>query len=121
MVMRKSSFLEPKQVLIFNNAKTLIAVVRSLHSASELTFCNLQAISFCCTGKYIMTGGYYFRHVNPNILIDLEDLDNLKLEEYDSMCGEKRKYYSIKQLSRMKNNMLKYRKAKQEKKNSPEF
>ena len=39
-------------VLIFNGAQVLVAVTRSLHSAAELTKGNLQAISFCCTGKY---------------------------------------------------------------------
>ena len=110
--MRKSLFKEPKQVLIFNNAKVLVAITRSLHSAAQLTFCNLQSISFCCTGRYIMTGGYYFRHVNPNILIGLDDLDNLKLEEYDKMCGEKRIYYTIHQLAKKRESMVKYRKAK---------
>lgn len=113
--MRKGYFLEPKQVLIFNNAKVLVGIVRSLHSAADLTLCNLQAISFCCTGKYIMTGGFYFRHINPKILIEIEDLDNLKLEEYDKMCGEKRKYYSIHILARKKEKMMMYRKAKREK------
>ena len=112
--MKKSSFLEPKQVLIFNNARILVAIVRSLHSASELTFCNLQAISFCCTGKYISTGGYYFRHVNPDILIELDDLDNLDLKKYDEMCGENRKYYSIRELARKKELSKKYRKSLKE-------
>lgn len=40
-------------VLIFNGAQVLVAVTRSLHSAAELTKGNLQAISFCCTGKYV--------------------------------------------------------------------
>ncbi|GAB6121390.1 hypothetical protein [Dysgonomonas termitidis] len=110
--MRKSPYKEPKQVLIFNNAKVLIAIVRSLHAASELSFCNLQAISFCCLGKYISTGGYYFRHVHPDIAIEPEDLDNLKLEEYDRMCGEERLYYSSRQLARKRMLGQERRKAK---------
>lgn len=100
--MRKSPFREPKMVLVFNNTRILIAIVRSLHAAGELTFCNTQAISFCCTGKYVMTGGFYFRHVSPDITIELDDLDNLRLEDYDKMCGEERKYYSVKELARLK-------------------
>jgi hypothetical protein len=119
--MRKSEFREPKQVLIFNRAKTLIAIVRSLHSVSELTFGNLQAISFCCTGKYITTGGHYFRHIHPNVIIELGDLDHLQLEEYDKMCGEKRKYYSLRELVRKEKMQMKYRKAKWDKKNNGEL
>jgi hypothetical protein len=114
--MRKSNFLEPKKVLIFNGAKTLVAITRSVHTASEVTLGNLQAISFCCTGKYITSGGYYFRHIHPNIIIDIEDLDNLQLEEYDKMCGEKRKYYSVRELARK--NSIKRSKTKQDKQNS---
>lgn len=113
--MRKSNFKEPKHVLIFNAAKVLIAITRSLHSAAQLTLGNVQAISFCCTGKYVTSGGYYFRHVHPNVLIELEDLDNLKLEEYDVMCGEKRIYHTVRQLARKKEAMTKYQKAKRDK------
>ena len=98
--MRKSNFKEPKNVLVFNGARVLIAIVRSLHSASILSGGNLQAISFCCTGKYISTGGFYFRHVHPDIEIEIGDLDTLKLDEYDRMCGEKRRYHSVREMAR---------------------
>ena len=29
------------------------------------------------------------------MLIDLDDLDNLRLEEYDKLCGAKRKYLPV--------------------------
>lgn len=88
--MRRSSFKRPKMVLIFNGAQILVAITRSLHSAAELTKGNLQAISFCCTGKYICSGGFYFRHLHPNVEIELQDLGTLQLQDYDSLCGEKR-------------------------------
>ena len=64
-------------VLIFNGAQVLVAVTRSLHSAAELTKGNLQAISFCCTGKYVCSGGLYFRHLHPDVEIELADLGTL--------------------------------------------
>ena len=70
----KGPFLPSKQLLVFNGAYVLIAVVRSLHSAAELTKGNLQAISFCCTGKYVCSGGLYFRHLHPDVEIELADL-----------------------------------------------
>ena len=73
--MRRSNFKRPKTVLVFNGAQVLVAVIRSLHSAAELTKGNLQAISFCCTGKYVCSGGLYFRHLHPNVEVGLDDLD----------------------------------------------
>lgn len=98
--MRNSSFCRPKAVLIFNGAQTLIAITRSLHSAAELTSGNLQSISFCCTGKYASSGGLYFRHIHPDVEIELSDLGTLQLQQYDKMCGEDRIYYTVKQMAR---------------------
>jgi hypothetical protein len=98
--MRKSNFKEPKNVLVFNGARTLIAIVRSLHSAAEFSGGNLQAISFSCTGKYISTGGFYFRHIHPDIEIEVGDLDNLKLEDYDIMCGKEKRYHTVREMAK---------------------
>ena len=92
--MRKSHYKAPNIVLVFNKSRILVAIFRSLRCAAELVHGNLQSISNCCTGKYIKSGGLYYRHLHPNVLIDLDDLDNLKLEEYDRLCGVKRKYIS---------------------------
>jgi hypothetical protein len=90
---KKQNYMDAKNVLIFNmSRRILIAVVRSLHSAAKLTNGNLQAISFACTGKYIASGGYYFRHVHPDVEINMNSLNVLKLKEYDRMCGEERQY-----------------------------
>ena len=109
--MRKSKFKEPKNVLVFNGARVLIAMVRSLHSASLLSGGNLQAISFCCTGKYVSTGGFYFRHVHPDIEIEIGDLDTLNLEEYDKMCGAKRRYHTVREMAKKRTIMENKRKT----------
>lgn len=100
--MRKSKFKEPKPILVFNGARVLISIFRSLHSAADFSGGNLQAISFSCTGKYISTGGYYFRHISPDIEIEISDIDTLNLLEYDKMCGYKRKYHSVKDMAKRK-------------------
>lgn len=97
--MRNSPFRRPIPVLIFNPAQTLIAIARSLHSAAELTRGNLQSISFCCTGKYASSNGFYFRHIHPKVEVEMSDLGTLQLQEYDKLCGEKRIYYSTKQMT----------------------
>jgi hypothetical protein len=40
----------------------------------------------------------------------------LQLEEYDKMCGEKRKYYSVRELARKQRLSIKRRKTIQDKK-----
>lgn len=102
--MRKSKFKQPKVVLVFNGARVLVAIVRSLHSVTQLSGANLQAVSFCCTGKYISSGGYYYRHIHPDVLVDISDLDNLKLEDYDEMCGDKRRYHTVREMAYKRNN-----------------
>ncbi|NDV80812.1 hypothetical protein [Bacteroides sp. 51] len=105
--MGKSIYKKAKHVLVFNGAQVLIAIVRSLRSASELTGGNTQAISFVCTGKYISTGGFYFRHLHPDILIEISDLNTLKIQEYDKMCGEERKYHTIREMAKLRNEQIK--------------
>lgn len=114
--MKNSAFNSPKAVLVFNGSQILIAIARSLHSATELTGGNLQSISFCCTGKYASSGGFYYRHIHPNVEIELSDLGTLQLKEYDQMCGEKRVYYSAKQMAR-KRVLVELKMKKQSKEN----
>jgi hypothetical protein len=97
-VEKKQKYRDAKNVLMFNMSQVLIAVVRSLHSAAKLSKGNLQAISFACTGKHIASGGYYFRHAHPDVEINMNSLNALRLDEYDKMCGEKRQYYTKKQI-----------------------
>lgn len=95
---QKNPFKRPKQVLVFNGAYMLVAIVRSLHSAAELSGSNLQAISFCCTGKYAATGGYYFRHCG-DADVPTSDLGKLKLQDFDRLCGVTRRYYSTRAMA----------------------
>ncbi|WP_018667178.1 hypothetical protein [Bacteroides gallinarum] len=101
-------------VLIFNGAQVLVAVTRSLHSAAELTKGNLQAISFCCTGKYVCSGGLYFRHLHPDVEIEMPDLGTLQLKDYDALCGERRTYYPVKKMARKRALIENRRKSKEQ-------
>jgi len=102
---RKSNFREPKRVLIFNENRVLIATIKSLHCATQVTRINAQTISLCCTGQRISSNGFYFRHSDPGVKIDLDvDEDNLTLEEYDELCGVVREYHPV---SEMKNRRIK--------------
>ena len=100
--MRRSKFRRPCKVLIFNGARVLVAIVRSLHCAAELTHENKSAIHNCCTGKSVRSGAYYYRQLHPDILLEMDDLDKLTLKEYDDLCGIKRKYISTRKMAHIR-------------------
>ena len=100
--MRRSKFRRPCKVLIFNGARVLVAIVRSLHCAAELTHENKSAIHNCCTGKSVRSGAYYYRQLHPDILLEMDDLDKLTLKEYDDLCGIKRKYNSTRKMAHLR-------------------
>ena len=89
-------------MLIFNGARVLVAIVRSLHCAAELTHENKSAIHNCCTGKSVRSGIYYYRQLHPDILLEMDDLDKLTLKEYDDLCGIKRKYISTRKMAHLR-------------------
>lgn len=95
-----SSRRKSKQVLVFNKSQVLIAVIRSVRSTAEFSQLGLQSISFCCNGRFVSSGGYYFRFINDRILIETSDLDTLKLPDYDRMCGEERAYHTRKMMAK---------------------
>ena len=88
--------------------KGVVAIVRSLHCAAELTHENKSAIHNCCTGKSVRSGAYYYRQLHPDILLDMDDLDNLTLKEYDDLCDVKRKYISTRKMAHIRQR-VKYR------------
>jgi len=91
--MAKISMHEPKKTLIFNPARVLIGVVRSVRAAAELTQTTAQGISNAANGKAITSTGYYWRHECPDkVEIEISDIGVLTLEEYDEMCDLKRSY-----------------------------
>lgn len=100
--MSRGPFKDAKKVLVFNGARVLIALVRSLQSASEYSGKSAQSISMACTGKYVSTGGFYYRHVSENVEIEADDVGRLTLVEYDELCGNVRKYHPIREMAHKK-------------------
>lgn len=100
--MSKGPFKDAKKVLVFNGARVLVAIVRSLQTVSELTGKSPQSISMACTGKYVSTGGFYFRHASKRIEIEEDDIGKLKLTDYDNLCGETRKYHPVREMAHKK-------------------
>lgn len=97
--MIKNSFKPARRVLVFNGARTLIATVCSVQATSKIFFTTPQAISFACSGKYICSNAFYFRFEHENVLVEPEDLGKLNLFEYDKLCGEKRRYHTVRKMA----------------------
>lgn len=98
--MKRSPFHKPKQVLVFNGAYVLIGILRSIRSAAEHSGTHPQAISLACSGDNVTSGKFYYRHIHPNVEIELADLDTLKLQEYDKMCNVNRKYITTREMAK---------------------
>ena len=74
------------QILIFNAARELVAIARSIHSAAELTKVDENEIKLCCENRQNRTEQYYFRYnVEPSIVGD-DAFGKLTIDEYDKLC-----------------------------------
>ena len=113
---KRSIFNAPKIVLVFNNQRVLISMYKSLNVASQAMNISAQSISLCCLGNRISCYGCYFRYYYSDKVEIVPHLDfgRLRVEEYDRMCGEVRRYRDSKELSRRKLSAEKRRKLKNE-------
>lgn len=101
--MKRSPYRKPKMVLVFSGSYVLTTIVRSGRQAASDFNINAQAISGACTGRYVSAGARYFRHLHPNVDINLtDDMDTLTVQEYDQMCKEDRSYYPPQEMTRRK-------------------
>lgn len=92
---------KPNRVLVFNSLKRLVAIFQSISATAKALDTHSQSIHYVCTGKCISCQGMYFRHLQDDIEVTLEDLGVLRLEEYDQLCGIERKIYKTKNMSRV--------------------
>lgn len=98
----------PCRILVFNPLKRLVAIYQSTSAAAKAFETRATSIHYVCTGVCMSCKGYYFRHLQDNIEVSLDDLGTLKLEEYDELCGVERKTYRTKNMNRKG---MKYKKA----------
>lgn len=106
----------PKRILIFNDVRRFVGVMHSIASIERFGF-RAAGLSAACKGKLVSYKGFYFRELPENVTLDLlNDLGNLKLEEFDQAIGIKRKYHKAtiirKQNSKYVQSQIKSRKKK---------
>ncbi len=85
-------------ILVFNPLKRLVGIFASMSGAAKALNTSTTNIKFACDGTCISGCNLYFRQLDPRIEITLDDLANLKLQEYDEMCGVTRRYYLTKNM-----------------------
>ena len=84
---------KPVQLIAFNRGHKLVAAFCSYCDAAKIVGVSRQAISNCAKGRKIVCSDLYWRELDPDIMIDSDDLDSLTLPEYDRMVELKRKGY----------------------------
>ena len=104
---------KPKRTLVFNPLKRLVGIFQSAMAAAKAFNIRPTSIHYASNGTCISTNNLYFRYLQDDIEITLEDLGVLRLEEYDRLCGVERKYYRTKNMTRVG---MKYNKSKDKKK-----
>ena len=90
----------PTRILVFNPMKRLVAIFQSTNAAAQAFNSKVQSIHYAATGKCISCSNYYFRQLEDDIEVTLDDLGVLTIEEYDELCGVERKVYANKNMSR---------------------
>lgn len=101
---------KPNRILVFNPLKRLIAIFQSSLAAAKAFDINPTSIHYASTGVCMSCHNLYFRHLQDDIEVTFEDLGTLRLEDYDKLCGVKRKYYTTKRMDRTG---IKYNKKKE--------
>lgn len=89
-----------KRVLIFNPLKRLVGIHQSAFAIAKANDWNLSSIRSACSGKIISYKKLYFRYLNDDIEVGLDDLGVLDLEEYDKLCETPRKTYANSKMTR---------------------
>ena len=87
-------------VMVFNPHKSLVAYVHSLTAMASAFGTSNSSIHQACVGQCISSCGLYVRFLAPDIEIEDSDYGNLRLEDYDEMCGVTRTYYPTANMSR---------------------
>ncbi len=93
-------FSEARRILVFNSAKRLVAICQSVNATAEMFGVTTQAIFYVCSGKSISCNRYYFRHLEEDIEVTLDDLGTLNVQTYDQLCGKERPVYPNSKMSR---------------------
>lgn len=105
---------ESKSVLIFNPHFNLIAIAPNASIAAELTGSYPVSVWLATRGKLHTTNNLYFRILPEHIEIDMSDLQSLKLQAFDKLCGIERTYCDPELLSKRTKKFNKNKTVKQD-------
>ena len=74
------------QILIFNASGELVAIARSIRSATELTKVDENDIELCCENRQNRTEQYYFRYNTEPTIAGDDAFGKLTIAEYNKLC-----------------------------------
>lgn len=105
---KTSKMEEPKRVYLFSASRRLIAIVCSGREAAALLSgglsgkgsCSPANVSNAALGKQKTAKGYYVRYEHPDVEVEMSDIGELSVEEFDRLCGIEREYISSRFLPR---------------------
>lgn len=101
-----------RRVLIFNSLKRLVSIAQSAFAVAKANDWNISSIRCACSGKTVSYHNLYFRYLDDDIEVSVDDLGVLDLVDYDKLRGVERKVYPNKNMSREN---MKYDKRPREK------
>lgn len=92
---------ERRKVLVFDSKKKFIAIYGSQLLLAKSFGVATPSVKSVCNGTAISVKQHYLRWWEPEIEINPDDdLGVLTLDEYDKLCGVKRKTYKNTRMSR---------------------
>lgn len=92
---------ESKKILIFNKYKKLAFVACSINEAARYANVPTSNISAACKGVLISVCNYYYRYLQENAPISLENaLGTMTVQEYDRITGVLRPVYCDSRMNR---------------------
>ena len=73
------------QILIFNAERELVAIARSIRSATELTKADENDIKLCCENQLSISEQYCFRYNVESSIAD-DAFGKLTIAKYNKLC-----------------------------------
>ena len=94
-------------LLVFNSRRILSFIAASAYEIGKISDIRPDCITKASRGDLISTGNYYFRYFDKKVEVEISDVGELTLEEYDKLCGVERKLCPTKDHNRKKRRITK--------------
>lgn len=90
----EQTFRGALKILAFNKNYRLAAIFSSYNEAERIVGVSHQVLLRCCKGETITVKSMYWREVPGDQILDIDDVGELNLIEYDAEVGCDRRIYA---------------------------